>query len=65
MGCERWGLETFVYVDAPTPEEATALAARPFREASESVWGPGSGPSVKRVVTAAERDRELEAQGIY
>lgn len=65
MGCEVWGLETYVYVDAHTPEEAAAMAARPFREVSELVWGPGSRPVVRRVMTAEERDRELEAQGIF
>lgn len=62
--CNLWNVETFVYVDAETKEEAAALSARPFLESVEVAWGPGTRAEVLRTITADERDRELEAEGI-
>ena len=56
-------LETYAYVEASSPEEAAGLAIRPFGEAAEAVWGPGTTAEVLRVVTSEERDRELEREG--
>ena len=57
-------LETYAYVEAQSPEEAAGLAIRPFGEAAEAVWGPGTAAEVLRVVTSDERDRELDAEGV-
>ena len=55
-------LETYAYVEAPSPEEAAGLAIRPFGESAEAVWGPGTTAEVLRVILSKERDRELGCQ---
>lgn len=55
-------LETYVYLDAENPEDAAEGALGLFSEASEKVWGPGTRAEVTRVITAEERDRELDAE---
>ena len=55
-------LETYLYLDAEDPEGAAEGALRMFSEASEKVWGPGTKAEVTRVMTAEERDRELDAE---
>lgn len=56
------GLETYLYLNADDPEGAAEGALRMFSEASERVWGPGTRAEVARVMTAEERDRELDAE---
>lgn len=64
MLCRERGIETYVYVKAPSPQVAARLAIRPFPEAAEAVWGPGgTAAEVLRVVSSEERDRELEREG--
>lgn len=54
-------VQTHVYMTASGPTEAVTKAERLFSEAAERVWETGTKVSAERVITAAERDRELGA----
>lgn len=64
MSLGETGVGTYVYMPADSPESAAENAVRLFSEASERVWWPGTRVRAERVVTAAERDRELAEEGV-
>lgn len=64
MGLSEDRVETCVYMPAGSPTEAATSAERLLSETSEKTWGPGTAVAAERVVTAAERDRELASEGI-
>lgn len=64
MGLFEDHVETYVYMPADVPGEAAMSAVQLFSEAAERTWGPGTRVRAERVITGAERDRELAAEGI-
>lgn len=57
-------VHTYVYMPADSSDMAATNAERLLSEAAERTWGPGATVAAERVVTAAERDRELASEGI-